>query len=46
MKTMIVEDALADRMIDDKERERIKSALHGLRRKMAELEGRIEGEER
>ena len=42
--TMIVEDALADRMIDAKERERVKSALQKLRRKMAELEGRIEGD--
>lgn len=42
--TMIVEDALADKMIDDKERERVKSALHQLRKSMAALEGRLENQ--
>jgi len=42
--TRIVEEALADKMIDDKERERVKSAIHYLRKKMAELEGRISGD--
>ena len=42
--TAKIEEALTDRQIDDREREAIKSALHGLRKKMAELEDRIGGQ--
>ena len=42
--TMRLEEALLDRRIDERENEAIKSALHGLRKKMAELEARIDAE--
>lgn len=43
--TMLVEEALKDKLIDNRERTAVKSAIHQLRKKMAELEARIEGED-
>lgn len=40
--TMTIEAALADKLIDEREREIIKGDLHKLRRKMAELEMKLE----
>jgi len=42
--TMLIEAALEDRRIDHRERKEVKSAIHKLRKEMAELEDRITGE--
>ncbi len=43
--TQRIEKALVDQAINARERERIKSALHALRLRMAELEAHIDGRE-
>ena len=44
--TEAIETALIDGSFDDKDRDRVGSALHQLRKKMAEIEARIQGESR
>lgn len=43
--TIKIEEALADKSIDQRDRERIKTQLQGLRRRMAELEAHLDGKE-
>ena len=43
--TMKIEEALADKQIDEREKDAIKSALHKARIALAELENRIGGKE-
>jgi hypothetical protein len=41
--TEAIEQALVDGSFDDRDRDRVGAALHGLRKKMAEIEARIQG---
>ena len=44
--TEAIETALVDGSFDDKDRDRVGAALYGLRKKMAEIEAKIQGEGR